>query len=88
MHQVSALQVEYKPFILEIESNELLRTCRELGVAVVAYSPVGLGFFTGHIKALDKLPAGDFRRMNPKYSPKKFVRILELVHKFEAVAES
>src|SRR6201999_807805 len=88
VHQISALQIEYNPFVLEIESNELLRTCRELGVAVVAYSPVGRGFLTGQIKALEDLPATDFRRITPKYTPENFVKIMDLVHKFEAVAEN
>ncbi|EXJ62338.1 alcohol dehydrogenase [Cladophialophora yegresii CBS 114405] len=88
VHQVSALQVEYNPFVLDIEKNDLLRTCRELGVAVVAYSPVGRGFLTGQIKALDDLPANDFRRLAPKYSPENFVKIMNLVHKFQAVAKN
>ncbi len=88
MHQVSALQVEYNPFVLEIETNELLQTCRELGIAIVAYSPVGRGFLTGHIKAIEDLPANDFRRLTPKYSPENFVKILDLVHKFEDVAKN
>jgi aryl-alcohol dehydrogenase-like predicted oxidoreductase len=73
---------------LDIEKNDLLRTCRELGVAVVAYSPVGRGFLTGQIKALEDLPADDFRRLTPKYSPENFVKIMDLVRKFEAVAKN
>lgn len=82
------MQVEYNPFVLDIESNELLSTCRELGVAVVAYSPVGRGFLTGQIKSLDDLPADDFRRLTPKYTPENFLKIMELVHKFEDVAKN
>ena len=88
VHQVSALQIEYNPFVLDIEKNELLDACRELGVAVVAYSPVGRGFLTGQIKAIEDLPENDFRRMTPKYSPENFVKILDLVHKFEDVAKN
>ncbi|ETI23801.1 hypothetical protein G647_05607 [Cladophialophora carrionii CBS 160.54] len=88
VHQVSALQVEYNPFVLDIEKNDLLRTCRELGVAVVAYSPVGRGFLTGQIKTLQDLPANDFRRLIPKYSPENFSKIMDLVYKFEAVAKN
>jgi aryl-alcohol dehydrogenase-like predicted oxidoreductase len=89
VHQIAALQVEYNPFVLDIESNELLRTCRELGVAVVAYSPVGRGFLTGSIKKIEDLPENDFRRITPKYNnPENFAKIMDLVHKFEDVAQS
>ncbi|KAJ9603276.1 hypothetical protein H2200_012054 [Cladophialophora chaetospira] len=88
VHQVSALQVEYNPFVLEIEKNEVLDACRDLGVAVVAYSPVGRGFLTGQITALEDLPANDFRRLTPKYSPENFVKIMDLVHRFEDVAKN
>ncbi len=89
VHQIAALQVEYNPFTLDIESprTELLKTCRELGVAVVAYSPVGRGFLTGQIKSLDDIPDTDFRKMTPKYSPENFPKIMDLVAKFEAVGK-
>lgn len=82
------MQVEYNLLSLEIEHNEVLAACRELGIAVVAYSPVGRGFLTGQIKAIEDLPQNDFRRMTPKYSPENFVKILDLVHKFEDVAKN
>lgn len=88
VHQIAAVQVEYNPFVLEIESNDLLRTSRELGVATVAYSPVGRGFLTGQIKSLDDLPDNDFRKISPKYTPENFAKIMDLVHKFEAVAKN
>lgn len=51
MHPISALQIEYSPFSLEIEDEKigLLKTARELGVTVVAYSPLGRGLLTGQI---------------------------------------
>ncbi|KIX09201.1 uncharacterized protein Z518_00280 [Rhinocladiella mackenziei CBS 650.93] len=90
VHQIAALQVEYNPFVLDIESDRtnLLKTCRELGVAVVAYSPVGRGFLTGQIKSLEDLPENDFRRVTPKYSPENFKKIMDLVAKFESIAKS
>jgi aryl-alcohol dehydrogenase-like predicted oxidoreductase len=88
VHQIAALQIEYNPFILDIESNDILRVCREFGVAVVAYSPVARGLLTGQIKAIEDLPEGDWRRLTPKYSPENFPKILDLVHKFEEVAKS
>lgn len=54
VHPIAAVQVEYSPFTLDIEDEKigLLKTCRELGVTVVAYSPLGRGFLTGQIVRL------------------------------------
>lgn len=60
--------------------------CRELGITVVAYSPVGRGLLTGQIKGFDDLAEDDFRRLTPKYSRENFPKILELVEKFRTVA--
>jgi len=89
VHHIAALQVEYSPFCLDIESptTDLLRTCRELGVAVVAYSPVGRGFLTGQIKSVFDLPENDFRRVTPKYAPENFPKIMALTAQFEKIAK-
>ena len=58
VHPISAVQVEYSPFSLDIERNGLLEACRELNVAVVAYSPLGRGMATGGIKADSKFSEG------------------------------
>ncbi|KAK3361146.1 NADP-dependent oxidoreductase domain-containing protein [Lasiosphaeria ovina] len=89
VHPIAAVQMEYSPFCLEIESPQIgvLQTCRELGIAVVAYSPMGRGLLTGQIRSWDDLPADDFfRRNTPKYSAENFPKILRLVEAFEAVA--
>ena len=85
----SAVQLEYSPFALEIESSQvaLLKTCRELGVAVVAYSPLGRGMLTGTIKSRSDLPEGDWRLFLPKYSEEHFPKNLEVVGKIEAIAK-
>jgi aryl-alcohol dehydrogenase-like predicted oxidoreductase len=82
--------VEYSAFALDIESPtvNLLKTCRELGIAVVAYSPIGRGILTGEIQSLADIPEGDFRRMIPKYSEDNFPKILELVNGLKAVAQA
>ncbi|KAK3385892.1 NADP-dependent oxidoreductase domain-containing protein [Podospora didyma] len=90
VHPIAAYQVEYSPFCLDIEKPEtnVLETCRELGITVVAYSPIGRGLLTGQIKSYDDLPEDDFfRRHTPKYSRENFPKILELVTKFDAVAK-
>lgn len=88
IHPISAYQVEYSPFALDIEGeSELLSTCRELGISVIAYSPIGRGILSGQIKSVDDLPEGDFRRMLPKYSQENFPRILELVQGLQEIAK-
>lgn len=90
MHPISAIQIEYSPFCLDIESprTDVLKTCRELGVTVVAYSPVGRGLLTGQIKSFDDLAENDFRRITPKYSRENFPKILALVAQVEEVAKA
>lgn len=90
VHPISALQIEYSPFALDIESPQLdvLRTCRELGISVVAYSPIGRGLLTGQIQSFADIPEDDFRRMLPKYLPENFPKIVELVQGLEKVAQA
>ncbi|KAJ5895314.1 NADP-dependent oxidoreductase domain-containing protein [Penicillium taxi] len=90
VHPITALQIEYSPFALDIErpTVDLLNTCRELGVSVVAYSPIGRGILTGQIKSPDDLPAHDFRRHLPKYSAEHFPKILEMVQGIQTVAKA
>jgi aryl-alcohol dehydrogenase-like predicted oxidoreductase len=80
--------MEYSLFTLDIESStsDVLKTCRELGVTVVAYSPVGRGALTGQFQSHTDIPEGDLRRMLPKYSEENFPKVLELVQKLKDVA--
>ncbi|KAI0938390.1 hypothetical protein AcV5_000082 [Taiwanofungus camphoratus] len=80
VHPISALQVEYSPFTLDIEDEKigLLKLARELGVAIVAYSPLGRGMLTGRYKSPDDFDADDFRRKVPRYSHANFPNILKL----------
>lgn len=89
VHHISAVQVEYSPFALDIESEKigLLKTARELGVAVVAYSPVGRGMVTGAIKSRADLKEGDFRLMAPRFSEENFPKNLELAETIGKLAQ-
>ncbi|KAF9566055.1 Aldo/keto reductase [Agrocybe pediades] len=80
VHPIAAVQVEYSPICLDIEDDKiaLLKTCRELGVAVVAYSPVGRGMLTGTYKSHDDIPKDDWRSKVPKFGPANFPNILKL----------
>jgi aryl-alcohol dehydrogenase-like predicted oxidoreductase len=86
VHPISALQVEYSPWELSIEHDGILKTARELGITIVAYSPTGRGLATGRYRSFDDLPEGDFRRTLPKYQPKNFPRIAQLVDDFQELA--
>ncbi|KAI9717711.1 MAG: hypothetical protein M1828_007114 [Chrysothrix sp. TS-e1954] len=89
VHPITACQIEYSPFTLDIEypQIELLKTCRELGVTVVAYSPIGRGMVTGTIRKPEDLEEGDFRRNAPRWSAENFPKNLELVDKIHALAK-
>ena len=82
------MQIEYSPFSLDIEDPQfdLLNTCKELGVAVVAYSPLGRGFLGGQIKSREDI-MGDWRAMLPRYSEENFPKSMAIVEKITAVAE-
>ncbi|KAI4255384.1 MAG: hypothetical protein LQ352_002586 [Teloschistes flavicans] len=90
IHPISAYQIEYSPFSLDIEkeSTNLLSTCRSLGIATVAYSPLGRGMLTGRYKSLDDFDAEDFRRSIPRFSDANFSKNLELVDTLKKVAEN
>jgi aryl-alcohol dehydrogenase-like predicted oxidoreductase len=90
VHSITAVQVEYSPFALEIESEQidLLKTCRELGVAVVAYSPLNRGMLSGSMKSVDDLEEGDFRRFAPRFSSENFPKNLKLVDQLSSIAKN
>ncbi|KAF4819210.1 Aldo-keto reductase yakc [Colletotrichum siamense] len=87
---VDAIQVEYNAFQLDIENEtgtNLLATCRELGISVFAYAPLGRGFLTGQIKSTDDFAPDDFRRIVPRFSPENFDKNLVLVDRFKTFAD-
>lgn len=88
VEHIDAVQTEYSPFALDIEFPQfkLLDTCKELGVALIAYSPLGRGFLTGAIKSREDVQ-GDFRAILPKFSEENFPKNLELVKHIQAIAE-
>ncbi|TRM56166.1 NADP-dependent oxidoreductase domain-containing protein [Schizophyllum amplum] len=86
VHPITAVQVEYSPFTLDIEDPRigLLQTCRELGVKVVAYSPLGRGLLTGQIKSHADI-SDPFRKAIPKYNADNFPKILKLVEELQTI---
>jgi len=84
-YPISAVQSEYSLWSRDIE-NEVLPTLRELGIGLVAYSPLGRGFLCGEFKSPDDLPQNDFRRFNPRFLGENFNRNLEVVERVKEIA--
>jgi aryl-alcohol dehydrogenase-like predicted oxidoreductase len=84
-HPLAALQTEYSLWSRDCE-REMLPLCRELGVAYMAYAPLGRGLLTGRIRAVDDIPPNDRRRKHPRFKPENLTRNLELVAQLEAMA--
>jgi aryl-alcohol dehydrogenase-like predicted oxidoreductase len=86
-HPLSAVQTEYSLFERSPEVNGVLDTTRELGIAFVAYSPLGRGILTGAITSIADLDKDDFRRFNPRYAEGNIAANLTVVEKVRALAE-
>jgi aryl-alcohol dehydrogenase-like predicted oxidoreductase len=84
-HPISALQSEYSLWTRDLE-HEVLPAVRELGIGLVAYSPLGRGFLTGQIQSPEDLAENDFRRQNPRFQGENFRRNLELVERVKEIA--
>jgi aryl-alcohol dehydrogenase-like predicted oxidoreductase len=85
VHPISALQTEYSLWSRDPE-QEILATCRELGIGFVAYSPLGRGFLTGQFSSFEDLPADDYRRNTPRFQGENFQKNLDLVRRVEEIA--
>jgi len=84
-HPITALQTEYSLWTRDPEA-EILRTCRDNGIAFVAYSPLGRGALTGAIRKLDDLAEGDYRRNSPRFAAGNLSRNLSLVDRLAEMA--
>ena len=87
VHPIAALQTEYSLWSREPE-DEILPTCRELGVGFVAYSPLGRGFLTGQFKSPDDFAADDYRRNSPRFQGENFGKNLDLVAELTKLADA
>jgi aryl-alcohol dehydrogenase-like predicted oxidoreductase len=86
VHPIAALQTEYSLWSREPE-DELLATCRELGIGFIAYSPLGRGFLTGQFKRFEDFPEDDYRRFSPRFQGENFQKNLALVQRVEEIAK-
>jgi aryl-alcohol dehydrogenase-like predicted oxidoreductase len=87
IHPITALQTEYSLWTRGPE-EKILDTCGELGIAFVAYSPIGRGFLSGKIRNPSSLEANDFRRQSPRMNEKNLAHNLALVEKVEQIAKN
>jgi len=85
VHPVTALQTEYSLWSRDVE-DEILPTCRELGIGFVPYSPLGRGFLTGQFRSVDDFPEDDARRQQPRFQGENFQKNLDLVTKLNELA--
>jgi aryl-alcohol dehydrogenase-like predicted oxidoreductase len=85
VHAIAALQTEYSLWSRDPE-QELLATCRELGIGFVAYSPLGRGFLTGQFARFEDLAEDDYRRSSPRFRGENFQKNLDLVRGIEQIA--
>lgn len=85
VHPITALQTEYSLWSREPE-EELLATCRNLGIGFVAYSPLGRGFLTGQFRKVEDFPEDDYRRHSPRFQGENFKKNLDLVREIERIA--
>jgi aryl-alcohol dehydrogenase-like predicted oxidoreductase len=86
VHPITAVQTEYSLWSNDLEA--VIPVCRELGIALVPYSPLGRGFLSGKYKSVEDFEEGDFRRFNPRFSAENFSKNLEIVKKVEEIAKS
>jgi aryl-alcohol dehydrogenase-like predicted oxidoreductase len=84
-HPIAALQSEYSLWSRDPEDG-VLATCRELGIGLVPYSPLGRGFLTGQIKRFDDLAPDDYRRSSPRFQGENFQKNLQLVLRIQQMA--
>jgi aryl-alcohol dehydrogenase-like predicted oxidoreductase len=85
VHPITALQSEYSLWSRDVE-DEILPTCRELGIGFVPYSPLGRGFLSGRFTSPDDLDEGDFRRSGPRFTGENLEANLKLAAKLAEIA--
>jgi aryl-alcohol dehydrogenase-like predicted oxidoreductase len=86
VHPVAAIQSEYSLWSRDIEYNDVLKTCNELNIGVVPYSPLGRGFLTGALKDKTEYESADFRPLLPRFSGENLAHNTQLVEQLEAFA--
>lgn len=84
--KIAGVEVEFSLWETTILDNGVAKTCAELDIPIIAYSPLGRGILTGQIKSASDIPEGDMRRHMPRFSPENFDTNMKLVHEVEKLA--
>ena len=87
VHPITAVQLEWSLWTRDVEA-EIVPTCRELGIGIVAYSPLGRGFLTGAITKPDDLAEDDWRRTLPRFQADAMQKNLDIVAKIQEFAKA
>jgi aryl-alcohol dehydrogenase-like predicted oxidoreductase len=87
VHPIAAVQTEYSLWTRDVE-DEILPTLKELGIALVAYSPLGRGFLSGRFSSTDELEEGDFRRHGPRFNGENLTQNLALAERVRELASA
>jgi len=87
VHPIAAVEIEVSIWAMEDETYAVVKACDELGIALIAYSPLGRGFLTGKFKKPEDIPEGDMRRHFPKFQGENFKVNLKLVHAVDDIAK-
>uniref|UniRef100_M0ZQP2 Aldo/keto reductase 2 n=2 Tax=Solanum TaxID=4107 RepID=M0ZQP2_SOLTU len=85
VHPITAVQMEWSLWTRDLE-EEVVPTCRELGIGIVPYSPLGRGFFSAGAKLIESLPDGDFRKNFPRFKPENFEHNKQVFEKINLMA--
>ncbi|GAA5992216.1 hypothetical protein JCM5350_000643 [Sporobolomyces pararoseus] len=84
--KISFVEIEYSPWTIVMEQNGVLEACKELGITVLAYSPLGRGFLTGRYKKVSDFAEGDFRANLPRFQGENWEKNYKIVEEFEKLA--
>ncbi|KPM45568.1 hypothetical protein AK830_g961 [Neonectria ditissima] len=84
---LAVVEVEFSLWSTDILTNGVAATCKELGVPILTYAPLGYGFLTGQVKKVEDIAEGDMRRMLSRFQPENFHKNLDLVDKIKTLAK-
>ncbi|KAF2832824.1 Aldo/keto reductase [Ophiobolus disseminans] len=87
VHPISAVEVEFSLWVTEILENDVAATCAELGITLIAYSPLGRGFLTGRYQKFEDLEEDSYLRTLPRFQPDVFGENIKLYHAVEDMAK-
>ena len=87
MHPIAAVEVELSLWSTDILENDIAKTCAELDIPVIAYSPLGRGVLTGAITSVDDIPQGDFRRQLSRFQEENWKHNMKLINEVKSLAD-